>query len=360
MPIKTNIGTLSIPRNIFGGTTCMFSPVHYLQDTSATCLYEATSSACNEPTLNALNYLMLHDLVSPSCPNIPRILNENAGTSFSPLTVEYYCLKNNTDYFISNILQKKDEEIITESLFASSSSAKVLSERCSFDDAKTRPPSPVFSNLTNTCDNVVLNVNYKFSWNALQIQSILAKITLGSFPISTIKEAISTYSFPITLIITPTASPSSVVSAEISYFRSSSALAFAQPSSPNSTSSSVIQPSPPVLSASLGFQSSVVAPAPQLLTVVTFSSTVITRNVTIVPTVIQRYTVGFGHVSVQQQSYSINGSVSVLVSRAVVTSNNETTLTRSGNPGYVLGRPLMTQTSTEVRIVLLRAFCSYN
>ena len=91
--------------------------------------------------------------------------------------------------------------------------------------------------------------------------------------------------------------------------------------------------------------SGILSPSPSLITVTVKTSTVVIRNASIVPYVKQKFTVSFRY----QPTTSINASMSPAVNAA-----SKKVFYRSGNPGYVLGKPLLSKTSSTVsRIIIL-------
>ncbi len=371
--------------------SCSFTTINYLKNSKSTCLHKGTQGACSQATFNALFYVLPTGMTFPAC-TAPGVLDGKAQSTLVQKTVEYYCVKTPSSY-VFNDDKQANLSIAGDALFKGDSTPDLLI-RCQFDDSKTRPPEPSYDRGTNTCNNAVFGVDYRMHWNGQQLKSILARITLGSFSAGTVTQLPVTYTYVTTRVITATPSqsismapmssslgstpalvrtavPSLLVtllpsasanqshystsvhhtSSESSSIRSSSAASNTAANSTvvpstNVTNTNVTNPSftQSVPSLSLATNTGVQLSSTQALSVnVSFdkitvsvkTSTVILKNFTILPSVMQKFSVSFTHVQTV-------GDISSTV------SSNMTSPDRSGNPGYVLGKPLVTQTQESV------------
>ena len=359
-------------------------------DKASYCLHKVSRDICTKDTLNSLNFILLDGLTFPSC-SVPGVLDGRTSTSRAPKTVEYYCLTSSSNY-IRQGRSFLGTQSLNESLFSNAATGIVESvPRCKFDNGKTRPPQPFIDNSTNTCQNAVLDVNYVLSWNAQQIKAVTAKITLGSIPLHTLTESAVTYTYYTQRIVTSSiiipinsvtqslsqsapslfpsipqslhSSPSVSLPSQSSLFplRNSTVSTLSSPSaSANVTVSSAsrsnaLSAATPVLTTSSILAPSLITPStfrlsnsviatPNLITFTVKTSTVISRNFTLDPSVIQKFTVSFKY----EKSVNINASVS-----AVPNGTTSTVVSRSGNPGYVTGKPLISRISSTVRLLFV-------
>eukprot|EP00794_Sanderia_malayensis_P014026 gene14026-15485_t len=356
-PIKTSIGFLAMPFQ-FQDNTCLFKTVEYMKDSKTRCLHKATSQSCMLASFNALNYAMPSGITNPAC-TVPGILDGASANSQVAKTVEYYCLQNISSYVIlPNSNQAQPDE---ESLFTGGSSSNPAT-RCAFDDSKTRPPVPVFDSQSNSCSNAVFDVNYVMYWNGGQLKSVAAKVTLGSFQATHVTLSPVTYAYYTTRIIasTPsrgyTATPSTVAmsSASINSSTTTNNTSIAQQSVsrivPSYTGTlftaqkpvATITPMTSLVSnsSSISIQPSVANNTIINITITVRTSTVVLKNFTIVPSIVQKFAVLF--------SYSIASAGNASTASVSINASASNVIHRSGNPGYVIGKPLISQTQAMI------------
>ncbi|XP_065054238.1 uncharacterized protein LOC135683037 [Rhopilema esculentum] len=365
VPIRTNIGYLAVPVWTEGGF-CSFTSVHFQADRESSCEHEASAQSCSQPSFNAMNFLLPTGSNLPAC-NVPEVLSGVTSNSLAFKTVEYYCLSTASDYlrFLTNSTATDNN---SESLFQSSGSARAIS-RCAFDDSKTRPNLPSIDNATGTCQNAVLDVNYELLWNGRQLNQITAKVTIGNFPVNPVTKTTVTYTYFTQKVVNATQimassivtrSPSSTTRPAVSNTLHSSfqpagnssikrgasflATSLSLPSAVTQDSSllTMMMATQKILASS-----GILSPSPSLITITVKTSTVVIRNASIVPYVKQKFTVSFRY----QPTTSINASMSPAVN---VTSKK--VFYRSGNPGYVLGKPLLSKTSSTLDNFTTRGF----
>lgn len=60
--------------------------------------------------------------------------------------------------------------------------------RCAFDNGYQLPEEPSYNAVTKTCENVVLNVTYNFTWSADKIIKLDAYVLLGNVSMEYIEE----------------------------------------------------------------------------------------------------------------------------------------------------------------------------
>ena len=372
--VKTDSGVLTVPSFVTG--SCAFTSIRFLMDKTSYCLHKISRDICTKATLSSLNFILLDGLTFPSC-SVPGILDGRTSTSRAPKSVEYYCLTTSSNYVRQDTSFLVTQRI-NESLFSNAATGIVETvPRCKFDNGKTRPPQPFIDNSTNTCQNVVLDVNYVISWNAQQIKAVTAKITLGTIPLNTLSQSAVTYTYYTQRVVTSSIIvPINSVTQSLSQSAPSLFPSISLPSQPSSifpfqtfsslpnpivsTSSSsnfssISQSSNSIATAlslsnastvaTFGLSSSVVA-TPNLVTFTVKTSTLISRNFTLYPSLIQKFTVSFKY----EKSVNSNASVSVV-------SNGTTSavVSRSGNPGYVTGKPLISRNNSTVRLLFVHS-----
>ena len=383
--MKTDIGVLTLPS--FVSETCAFTSVRFLMDKTSYCLHKVSRDACSKDSLDSLNFVLLDGLTFPSC-NVPGVLDGRTSTSLASKTVEYYCLASSSNY-VFQVTTPLVAQLAQESVFSTAvTSVADTVPRCTFDNGKTRPPQPSLDNSTNICQNAVLDVNYVMSWNSQHLKAVTAKITLGNIPLNTFTQSAVTYTFYTQRVVTssftaltstlsftqsqiaPSLFPSiSQPSASYaSVFPSTLALSSFSGSSlsssvPNSSISLIVQsstlsipatisivnnsslPATPLIPSSSFNVSTAALPTPNLITFTVKTSTVIFQNFTIDPTLIQKFTVSYKY----EKSVDANASV---VSNGTASTPNP----RSGNPGYIIGKPLISRINSTVRFIVILSY----
>jgi len=390
-PIKTDIGVLAVPSAIKG--ICSFSSIRYLLDKASSCTHKVSTNMCTKDTFNALNFVLSDSLTFPSC-SVPGILDGRTSTSKAQKTIEYYCLTDSTKY-LRQIYSPLTAESSKESLFSTTMTEVTnVVPRCMFDNGKTRPPQPSVENSTNTCQNAVVDVNYIIPWNAQQINTVTARITLANIPLDTVTQSAVTYTYYTQSIVASPAvvpivnsspsqspmQPNLVLSTAATLLPNQSTPQISNSStssSPSLRSSSNISSSlnasyrtsaTPTLSRTavaasfIAAASSVVAlsqissinainVSQNYFTLTVKTSTVISKNFTIDRSVIQKFTVSFRY----EKSVDTNASAS-----AVLSNISSSVVHRSGNPGYVTGKPLISRNSSTASLLMTDGILLWN
>ena len=301
-------GVLTMPGRSINGE-CFELGIPFVKDSVSSCVFPATEQLCSKPSFNALSYFLSDRATNRLCSNDMRLLSSGDNTAYTPVDVEYYCLTDISNYvtYSSDALNRLENTLSQgKDLFNKSSKIEEITpERCSFDDTSSQPPSPNFDSSSSECSNAVLDVNYHFSWNGGEVKSALAKVTLGNFVAMTTIEAVQTYSYHKISTITPS---SSLVTK-------------------SSILNSVSPSSTPILSPVYETE---------------WFTTTIKTAVAVQPTIAQRFTVSFNHISISTSVNSLNETITSTLS--LVTTQ------KSGNPGYVDEKPILTKISNETNL----------
>ena len=189
------LGELSLPQGVFTRLCSQTAPVRFLEEFASGCVHELEESLCSSSSaVNALNYLMPINLNQPGCPLPSAVLaegrlNETLGgpPKLASTEVRYFCIDINK--YVSMTTEGSDDTRMndTTSLFKSISPDTDSAERCEFDDGQTKPPAPEFNTTTRLCSNVVVKVEYEFSWQGTQVTEVLARVFLGNVKIPAIQ-----------------------------------------------------------------------------------------------------------------------------------------------------------------------------
>ena len=355
-------------------------------DRASFCTHKVSIDICTKDTFNALNFVLSDSLTFPSC-SVPGILDGRASTSKAQKTIEYYCLASSTNYLRQNYSPLTAENS-KESLFSTTATGvSNVVPRCMFDNGKTRPPQPSVDNSTNTCQNAVVDVNYIIPWNAQQINTVTARITLGNIPLATVTQSAVTYTYytqsivaspvvvpivnssPSQSSIQPTLALSTAVALLLnqstsrvsnssmslsSSLRSSSNISSSLNASYRTSAASPLSFAAVATSynaaASSAFMLSRISTinatnaSYNYFTLTVKTSTVIPQKFTIDRSVIQKFTVSFKY----EKSVDANASVS-----AALSNTSSTVVHRSGNPGYITGKPLISRKNSTVSLLFV-------
>lgn len=171
--------TYYLPQKIFSGYCTTSAPLAFLVDLNSDCTsYIDSDSYSKNSVFSAMSYVLPASLIDSKCVSPNNILTD----------VNYFCAKNVNFYVKAYNTGKNNWK---EDFNKSVNENKPFETRCSWDDSYTKPPIPTIRKRQNEvfCDNVVLQVNYQFTWNKTGITFLNASIILGNVSISKMNQS---------------------------------------------------------------------------------------------------------------------------------------------------------------------------
>ncbi|CAI9725060.1 Hypothetical predicted protein [Octopus vulgaris] len=169
-----------LPQKIFSGQCITSAPLPFLVNITSDCTSYIDNDICSKSSvLSATSYVLPTSLIDSNC----------VSPSNNVLTdVNYFCAKNVNFYVKTDNTAVNDWK---EDFNKSVNKNKLFETRCSWDDSYTKPPVPTVRKRQNEvfCDNVVLHVNYQFTWNKTGITFLNVSIILGNVSISKINQS---------------------------------------------------------------------------------------------------------------------------------------------------------------------------
>jgi len=199
---------LTLPQMSLDGECSWSAPVRFLNDSLSTCQVTVTPDTCG--TDLQLSALMYAQSLTWGTSTGPLVLNEQASPVIAATNVNYLCSTTSTSYVKSTETYAEAVPPYAVSCFASNDSCVVGScefnsstgayscpddpiawaaaspvpPRCSFDTGFEAPPAPSYNSTDNTCDNVVVQVLYNFTWNNQTVVLLNATVVLASIPLA--------------------------------------------------------------------------------------------------------------------------------------------------------------------------------
>ncbi|XP_077996328.1 uncharacterized protein LOC144449628 [Glandiceps talaboti] len=181
-------GYLSLPTtNPTSGACTWRSPIQYIIDANSSCIQSPMQSLCTETSfLSARMYVLSSQINHPPCPSFPTVVKDPAQSNSEPVPVhtQYYCTDDVTPFQRSNLTTEELFPRFQTSLFPDNNtdtSRLDVSQvpRCAWDDGYTYPPAPEYDFDTGVCDNAVMSTSYEISWKGSEIVSLIAKFIIG-------------------------------------------------------------------------------------------------------------------------------------------------------------------------------------
>ena len=175
-------GFLSLPQQGPGGSCLWTSPLQFQNDFESTCELTPGQDLCQESSvLSARMFLQGSSVSYPACPDPPKVVSKYRSSKTAPTNVVYYCTDDVSLYRVSDSASTVHQN--KPSLFSRANDGQDSVSKypqCSWDDGYTRPPVPLYDNVTQVCHNAILDVHYRLLWRAGEIISVEATMLLGS------------------------------------------------------------------------------------------------------------------------------------------------------------------------------------
>ncbi|XP_070204032.1 mucin-2-like [Littorina saxatilis] len=206
-------GNLPFPQRLSLGECVDSAPVQFLQDSASTCPRTLTVESCADLTpFSARSYVQASSVYDPACPTAFHV--SSTGRSILDVAqrvsvnVNYYCAPNVSAYVQSTTTKLSDlvaprtvytfrpglESVnCTEPCGEDSqclsfqATAEVepfpLPDRCADDNSYRLLPAPSYDAAAGVCQDVVLDVRYKFTWAGQEVTGLTADIVVGNVPV---------------------------------------------------------------------------------------------------------------------------------------------------------------------------------
>ena len=184
-----------------------------------TCVYSMTEDEClGNPAYNALNYVLSSFALDVPCrgPMLASMWNDKT-MQINNTNVNYLCANETEAQQYTSSLETVDDVMPPNvslkfeyklpvgddgeancqfdentGAYRCNNQTSVddvvedpLPSYCEWDDGHTRPPRPRLSDDTQTCENVVLDVLYNFTWSGDEVILLNATIILGAVTLNT-------------------------------------------------------------------------------------------------------------------------------------------------------------------------------
>ncbi|XP_071489486.1 uncharacterized protein [Diadema antillarum] len=391
-------GFLALPQMVLSGECLWTSPVQFQEDLVTRCVLPPNQVLCQEfSPLSALLFLRSSTESYPPCPNQPLVVSQYGQASTAPTDIQYYCVEDVSEYQLQVTSEEDLFGLYQSSLFADtengSLSESVVPQRCLWDDGFSQPPAPVFDNFTNLCLNSVVSVSYEMFWRGGEITWILGTVIMGSMPLipddSIIEEEAEEFVPPPVTVPVPasTAAPTTesdlstdiiegiTFITEVEEILETAVTDVAINADQNSTDANVTTPaasttSPPTTPVATTFTPFLSTPPPTVVTTDGMTTTNLTTTNTDNNTQADNFTTDAMPTTDMTTSAPITQSLSTPLNFTVryatkftylpapnitlsgVLVEPEEQYQRSGNPGYVIGKRVLSGEAVLVPLVL--------
>ncbi|GFN92839.1 tectonic-2 [Plakobranchus ocellatus] len=199
-PQSRNI--LALPRAGDADGACDFlSPVRFLVNTQASCSSVLVPETCSALSRFSGRIYAVSSAIS-GCSQSFKVASSLTGNTVAPADVRYYCATDLSPYLpaagtalnelpptqgssFGGALANENcstpcssQTCIDYNSGRAADSSQPLPAPCPWDDGTTSPVVPNLNN--NVCENVVLDVRYRFEWSGSQITRLSADVILGN------------------------------------------------------------------------------------------------------------------------------------------------------------------------------------
>ncbi|XP_076472923.1 uncharacterized protein LOC143302233 [Babylonia areolata] len=204
-------GNLLLPRLTTSGRCLDSSPVQFLRDSESTCTRTLTPATCSDLTpFSARVYVQGGSVSIPACPGSFSISTDGRSlqVQFVDVRVNYHCasasattayIRDSNSVFSDLVspqtvysfpaslagvnctdLCGEDSACLGYNQGRGEAGMSSLPSRCPTDSGFELHPTPVYRAGSGTCDNVVLEVRYGFTWAGQSITGLTADLVMGS------------------------------------------------------------------------------------------------------------------------------------------------------------------------------------
>ncbi|XP_030848275.1 cell wall protein DAN4 isoform X2 [Strongylocentrotus purpuratus] len=180
-------GFLALPQMTLSGECLWTSPVKFQEDLTTRCTLMPDQRLCQQfSPFSALVFLRSSTESYPPCPKEPKVASQYGQATEAPADVEYYCLEDISDYLSEEAVDQDLFGQYESSLFAeyqNDTSEEKIPKRCAWDDGYTQPPIPSYDNETKLCYSSVVSASYEMFWRGGEILRIKGQVILGAVPL---------------------------------------------------------------------------------------------------------------------------------------------------------------------------------
>ena len=189
---KGIVGDLNFPQKVAVDGTCRGRPVEFLKPQSSDCIVLLSPETCAKNSANSLNFeLLLAESNLPSIYN-PQVTVNLTGLHLAPLKVQYFSstkpylytkrMGKSLPHFIHS--RKLDITRQVSQHLKNPSELEDMYERPDALPIIKRPPGMFYDEVLHSCENIVLEAQYKIYWQGSEILGIEANILLGNVSIA--------------------------------------------------------------------------------------------------------------------------------------------------------------------------------
>ncbi|XP_042218474.1 tectonic-2-like isoform X2 [Homarus americanus] len=170
-------GVLSLPQQVLNGICIKTIPIYFLEDFSHECPLPLSPEICKtEPLLSTASYLQnAEKIIRDPFKGFPQVISNLTTLQTVNASVEYKCLQDTKQFIKVQGVNKVVPKLPNHFWGTDKENTAVECDGINI---------PFYNDVSQMCENVVLSVEYNIGWRGPSISEVHAKIKVGNVAVS--------------------------------------------------------------------------------------------------------------------------------------------------------------------------------